>query len=540
MSQEVAPDRSVLEVVLKQSARVLETYRIDPGLVQEHANGERSITQGGYGDRQLFELVQNASDEIRNASGSKLKVVLTPTHLYCANEGTPVSPQGADTILRMGVSRKRGGQIGRFGVGVKSVLAISDAPEFFSESGCFGFDRDWSAAEISQVLREGGQREEDQPETPVLRMGRPLDRELESANDSVLRELLSWAVTVVRMRLKDGAAERLGHDIAGYRHRDGRTVDAFPAGFQLFSPHVGEVELEDRRSVPPLRRTLTVKDDGTRRTIREVRTGAREEVTQWRVFAKVHQPSDVARGSAGKLHDRGVIDIAWAVPDYVVEKDGIRHVPAGRGEFWSYFPTKYTVSLTGYLNSAWKTNQDRQNLLDGSDFNNELLRETARLVVESLPGLAPIDDPAAYLPLLPQREKDLSNWADKAMSRLVWEHTSALPSLPDQDGVLRRPIDLNIHPKDLTLDLLGCGRHIPAGPRTGCTLPWKWTAPGVTERWSLFSQPLTKALRTFRPGWKRSSRMARPTPLLTRSRCWLRSSLRIRPGRLRRRLAVLG
>lgn len=449
MAPESPSGRSVLDVVLDQSRRVLETYRIDSGLVQEHANSERSITHGGYGDRQLFELVQNSSDEIRSDPGRKIKVVLTPTHLYCANEGDPVSPEGADTILRMGVSRKRGGQIGRFGVGVKSVLAISDAPEFFSTSGCFGFDRDWSAEEIINVLRRGGLQDEDMPETPVLRMGRPLDPEIESANDTVLRELLGWAVTVVRMRLKEGAAERLGHDIAGHRHGDGRTVDAFPAGFQLFSPHVGQVELEDRRSMPPLRRSLTVDQQGAVRVIREIRTGTREEITRWRVFAKEHQPSDAARGSAGELHDRGVIDIAWAVPDYTTEKDGIRHVPMGRGEFWSYFPTKYGVSLTGYLNSAWKTNQDRQNLLDGSGFNDELLREASRLVVESLPGLAPAEDPAAYLPLLPQREKDVPNWADKAISRLVLEFTLALPSLPDQDGTLRRPIDLNIHPKEV-------------------------------------------------------------------------------------------
>ena len=447
--QEKASGRSVLDVVLEQSARVLQTYGIDPGLVQEHSNLERSVTQGGYGDRQLFELVQNASDEIRANPGLKLKAVLTESHLYCANEGSPVTPEGADTILRMGVSRKRGGQIGRFGVGLKSVLAISDAPEFFSETGSFGFDRDWSAAEITKVLRQHGQREEDMPETPVLRMGRPLDREIECANDPVLRDLLGWAVTVVRMRLRDGAAARLGHDIAGHRHGDGRTVDAFPAGFQLFSPHVGQVELEDRRTVPPLRRTMTVDNRGTHRTIREVRTGAKEEVTRWRVFTKEHQPSEAARAAAGELHDRGVIDIAWAVPDYTVEQNGVCHVSAGRGEFWSYFPTKYTVSLTGYLNSAWKTNQDRQNLLDGSDFNEELMREAACLVVESLPGLAPAEDPAAYLPLLPQREKDLPNWADKAMSRLVWEQTVALPSLPDQHGQLRRPIDLNIHPKEV-------------------------------------------------------------------------------------------
>jgi hypothetical protein len=113
----------VLDVVLAQSQRVLNSYRADPGLIEEHANGERRISQGGYGDRQIFELVQNAADELRVGPGGEIAVVLTPTHLYCANEGAPVTPEGADTILRMSVSRKRGGQIGRFGVGVKSVHA---------------------------------------------------------------------------------------------------------------------------------------------------------------------------------------------------------------------------------------------------------------------------------------------------------------------------------------------------------------------------------------------------------------------------------
>ncbi|MCZ9341647.1 hypothetical protein NGM37_28180, partial [Streptomyces sp. TRM76130] len=116
---------AVIGTVLEQSSRVLRTYAVDPGLIPEHANSERRITQGGYGDRQLFELVQNAADEIAAEPGGIVHVVLTGTHLYCANEGTPVTPEGAETILRMSMSRKRGGQIGRFGVGVKSVLVVT-------------------------------------------------------------------------------------------------------------------------------------------------------------------------------------------------------------------------------------------------------------------------------------------------------------------------------------------------------------------------------------------------------------------------------
>lgn len=84
---------SVVRTVLEQSSRVLQTYEVDPGLIPEHANSERRITQGGYGDRQLFELVQNAADEIADEPGGSTQVVLTDTHLYCANEGAPVTPR---------------------------------------------------------------------------------------------------------------------------------------------------------------------------------------------------------------------------------------------------------------------------------------------------------------------------------------------------------------------------------------------------------------------------------------------------------------
>ncbi|MCX0244024.1 DEAD/DEAH box helicase [Streptomyces drozdowiczii] len=432
----------VIRKILEQSARVLETYRVDPGLILEHANGERRITQGGYGDRQLFELVQNAADEIAAAPGGKVHVVLTGTHLYCANEGTAVTPEGAETILRMSVSRKRGGQIGRFGVGVKSILAVTDTPQFFSTSGAFGFDRAWSYEEIRKA--RGSSPEEDF-EAPVLRMARPLDAEKERLADPVLNALLDWATTVVRLPLLPGAAERLGHDIydTGNKSRENRE---FPARFQLFSHHVGTVILEDTRSMPPVRREITVDHDGFLHTIHETRTGRPRSTSAWKVFSYAHRPSEAARASAGEMHDRGTIDIAWAVPEYT--GDTVLSTPRGRGEFWSFFPTKYPMTLRGALNGAWKTNEDRQNLLDSSPFNQEIIRVAARLVVDSLPHLAPAQDPAAYLPLLPGRSKESEtlNWADKYLTEQIWKLAAECPSLPDQDGVLRVPRDIRVHP----------------------------------------------------------------------------------------------
>ncbi|WP_405894102.1 DEAD/DEAH box helicase family protein [Streptomyces sp. NBC_00104] len=437
----------VIDTVIRQSSTVLKTYQVDPGLVQEHANGERRITQGGYGERQLLELVQNAADEIAASPGGKLHVVLTETHLYCANEGTPVTPEGAETILRMSVSRKRGGQIGRFGVGVKSVLSVSDSPQFFSGNGAFGFgfDRDWSAAEIAKAIGRQGDLE---LETPVLRMARPLDVEQERADDNVLDKLLRWATTVVRLPLIRGAAERLGRDISGYRSRSGRETEAFPAHFQLFSSHVGQVLLHDERTMPPARREISVEPKGIHRTLKEVARGAKQTTEQWKVFSVAHSPTDAVSDSAGELHNRPVLEISWAVPEYTV-RNGLYTTPVGRGSFWAFFPTKYVVSLTGILNAPWKTNEDRQHLLDGSPFNWELLQVAARLVVDTLPQLVPAEDPAAYLPLLPGRTKEKANWADEYFLRQFWEMAAQRPSLPDQNGELQVPRDLLITPSNL-------------------------------------------------------------------------------------------
>lgn len=476
VTQQSLPDASqpspVISKILEQSERVLETYRVDPGLIQEHANGERRITQGGYGDRQLFELVQNAADEIANDPGKRVHVVLADnpktgkSYLYCANEGSEVTPEGAETILRMGVSRKRGGQIGRFGVGVKSVLAITDAPEFFSTSGSFGFDRDWARAEIGQAAGLA----ETEFEAPVLRMARPLDaasERRERRDDSVLDELLGWATTVVRLPLLEGAADRLTKDIS--LSESDPEQEEFPVLFQLFSPHVGRVILENRRSTPTIRRVISVERNGSRRTIREQRTARKEIINNWNVFSVAHQPTPEARKSAGEMHDRGTIDVAWAVPEY--SGDAPYVTPKGRGKFWAFFPTKYEMTLSGALNGAWKTNEDRQNLLDSSPFNRELIQVAARLIVHSLPQLAPEEDPGAYLTFLPgrPRESETISWADLHLTRNIWEAAVHLPSLPDQDGDLRVPQHLHIHPdagreEDLKSEWLQMWNEYPGRP----------------------------------------------------------------------------
>ncbi|MCX4429589.1 sacsin N-terminal ATP-binding-like domain-containing protein [Streptomyces mirabilis] len=421
------------------SHRSLDVYRADPRHVLEHANLERDISRGGYSDRQIYELVQNGADEIQNKG--RIQVVLTDTHLYCSNTGSPVSAQGVDTILHMSSSAKRGGKIGRFGVGVKSVLSVCDTPRFFSTSGSFGFDKQWS----SQLIRQTVSVPEDQ-ETPVLRMAQVLDEVAERRTDRRLDALMEWASTVVVLPLKPGAAERLGGDLHN-----------FPVHFQLFSPHVDTVILEDARTGRHRLRVIDQEAVGDVHTIREQLDGKQVRTEQWRVFPRNHSPSPEALEAAGDQHGRPTIRICWAIPGKGVKNR------SERGEFWAYFPTHYNTTLTGVLNAAWQTNPDRQNL-QTSPFNTELIRAAAELIVDSVPKLVEADDPGSYLTLLTARGREAAQWADRQLSANVLDAAVVRASVPDQSGNLREPKKLHLHPENLQPEWLRLWAEHPGRP----------------------------------------------------------------------------
>ena len=52
--------------------------------------------------------------------------------------------------------------------------------------------------------------------------------------------------------------------------------------------------------------------------------------------------------------------------------------------------------MAGILNAAWKTNEDRLNLLPGQ-YNEELIEAAAAMIAESLPGLTTGEDAGRHL-----------------------------------------------------------------------------------------------------------------------------------------------
>ena len=221
------PDGALGCFLAEESRKTLDAYRAQPHLVTEHANQEYDTAHGGYAHRQLYALVQNGADALAHpGTGQSILVRLTHRFLYCADDGKPIDKEGVKGLMFAHMSSKRGTrEIGRFGMDFKSVLGVTNAPEFYSRSGAMRFDRGDAVERIKRVLRA--------ELCPTLRLPVPIDSNAEAAGDADLQELMRWATNVVRLPLRAGAFDDLQAQIR-----------EFPPEFLRSVPHVRYLTLE--------------------------------------------------------------------------------------------------------------------------------------------------------------------------------------------------------------------------------------------------------------------------------------------------------
>src|SRR2546421_3695243 len=78
----------------------------------------------------VYELLQNAEDQ----GATEAQFQLAPTHLAFYHDGNPFTRQDVENITGIGNSNKpqEANKIGRFGMGFKSVFAITERPEIYT------------------------------------------------------------------------------------------------------------------------------------------------------------------------------------------------------------------------------------------------------------------------------------------------------------------------------------------------------------------------------------------------------------------------
>ncbi len=409
------PDSNLQAWIELHRRRAMDAYAADPLLVGEHGLQEDGYRTGGYAQRQVFELVQNAADALRRAGHrGRVEVMLTDGVLYCANEGAPFGQDGLEAVSHAYLSGKRGEDMGRFGLGFKSVLAITDTPTVLSRSVSFTFSAEASRRTLTAVAP-------DAPRYPVLRLPILADARVAMGDDPILASLGHWAQTIVRLPLT-GHEDRLIADM-----RD------FPREFLLFAPFVSElaIRLPDG---PALEIRCEQLDENRYRLVETDR-----ESTEWMVWHHAVPLSEEALAEVSEAIRRPEVTVSYAAP-----LDDVQRL----GRFWAYFPLQDSTSARGIFNAPWHVSDDRTNLLPGA-FNDELLAVAADLVVNALPSLRTDEDPARHFDYMPARGRETDNFGDDRLTELVPEAAVSAPCVPDAHGVLRLPADLLYPSTDL-------------------------------------------------------------------------------------------
>ncbi|MFF5607765.1 sacsin N-terminal ATP-binding-like domain-containing protein [Streptomyces cellulosae] len=274
---------------------VLDAWATSPARFREDANAEEDLVLGGYRDRLVVELAQNAADAAARAGvPGRLRLTLRDGVLVAANTGAPLDAAGVESLSTLRASAKRDTPdraVGRFGVGFAAVLAVTDEPAAVGRHGGVR----WSLAEARDLARDtarhspglGDEIRRRDGHVPLLRLPFAAEGTAPDPYD-----------TAVILPLRDTAAADLAE----------RLLHAVDDALLLALPGLEEVVVEIGDDAP---RTVSRRTDGDLTVV----TDSRDGVTRWRTAA--------AHGdlTPGLLADRPVEErlrphwsVTWAVP----------------------------------------------------------------------------------------------------------------------------------------------------------------------------------------------------------------------------------
>ncbi|MGP3989676.1 sacsin N-terminal ATP-binding-like domain-containing protein [Streptomyces sp. 3N207] len=331
---------------LRQS--VLDAWKASSARFREDANAEQDLALGGYRDRLVVELAQNASDAAARAGvAGRLRLTLAGSTLTAANTGEPLDAAGVESLSTLRASAKRAeadqGAVGRFGVGFSAVLAVTDEPAV-TTSGGDGVR--WSLAEARELTRQAAaanpelaqELDRREGQVPLLRLPLPAPYE-----ESVVPPGYD---TAVLLPLRDEAAESLTR----------RLLAAVDDALLLALPGLTEVVIDTGEGPA---RTLTRYEEGPYVRIEDSATGS----TRWRLAGDggIAEPELLADRPVEE-RSRPTWSVTWAVP---VDDEGAPTKPRTAACLHAPTPTDEPLGFPALLLASFPLEPTRRHVAPG-------------------------------------------------------------------------------------------------------------------------------------------------------------------------------
>ncbi|MEU4166525.1 molecular chaperone Hsp90 [Streptomyces sp. NPDC026665] len=347
---------------------VLDAWAASPARFREDANAEEDLVLGGYRDRLVVELAQNAADaSARAGTPGRLRLTLRDSVLVAANTGAPLDATGVESLATLRASAKRDAHdtaVGRFGVGFAAVLAVTDEPAVVGRHGgvrwALAEARDLAAGTATDSPGLGDEIRRRDGHVPLLRLPFAAEGTAPAPYD-----------TAVILPLRDTAAEDLAERLL--RNIDDALLLALP-GLEEVVVEIGDTE------VRTLRRTTAehgaVIDD------------SRDGTTRYRTVA-AHGTLDPAL-----LADRPVEErlrphwsVTWAVP---VGPEGAPARPRTSPVVHAPTPSDEALGVPALLIASFPLDTTRRHAAPGplTDF---LVERAADAYAELLASWRPVD-----------------------------------------------------------------------------------------------------------------------------------------------------
>ena len=292
-----------------------------------------------YADRAyfMFELLQNAEDALRRRPAAwsgphTVKFQLCSQSLRVSHYGEPFNNRDVENICSVGETEKEFTDIGRFGIGFKSVYAFTDRPTIHSGSDDFAIEDFVRPTTAPRIDRHPD-------ETAIII---PLKVTDELAHDEIANGLGSLgASTLLFLR----EIEEIHWSV-----EDGRSG----------------LYLRDSKEIAPGVRTVTVMGKEDKQP---------ELDEEWLIFSRAV--------TANSEQATGQVELAFSlVKDDQSQQERIGRLK--RSPLVVFFPTVLETHLGFRVHGPYRTTPSRDNVPGKDDWNKHLIGETASLLRQAL------------------------------------------------------------------------------------------------------------------------------------------------------------